>query len=64
MATFSTYYATGSLQRGTLRHHKRGHTSLRNAKAAAVVLAEKHTLCVTVLRNGIEVFAACPAKKR
>ena len=58
MATFTTYYETGSLRRGTMEHHKTTHKTRAGAVEAARKISRKTGHFVAVMRNGIEV-ASC-----
>lgn len=55
MTTFTTYYETGSLRRGTLKAHKKDFSSKKKAVAHAKKLSKRTRAFVTVQRGGREV---------
>lgn len=55
--TYSTYYETGSLATGNHAIHIDRFRTLAQAKAHALQTADRTRLCVTVCRNGLEVWA-------
>jgi hypothetical protein len=63
MATFKTYYETGSARRGTIKFHHTEHRTKKAAVDKACALSKRTKGFVTVMRNGIEV-ASCLRGKR
>lgn len=58
-ASFTVYHETGSLRRGTLKHHKHPAATKTSAVKKACALSKKTKGgFVAVMKNGIEV-AAC-----
>jgi hypothetical protein len=53
--SFTVYYETGSLQRGTHRIHKTKHTRRADADAEAEVLSRTSGGFVSVMKSGVDV---------
>jgi len=56
MATFTVYYETGSIRRGTLKRHKQRFAAKKSAVEAARKVSQRRAgSYITVLSKGIEV---------